>query len=227
MVNAQQRILIVDDEPSIRNLLRLNLEGAAYEVGAAESGQQGLQMAADFHPHLVILDLGLPDLTGLDVLKRLREWTTIPIIILTVSDDEDTKVSLLNAGADDFVTKPFSIPELQARVRVALRNHGAVEATPVFASGELEVNINKKYVYVKGAPVKLTATEYGLLAILVKNAGKVVPQSALLSSIWGPHSLDQSHYLRIFIAQLRKKLESNPSSPRHILTEPGVGYKIV
>ncbi|MGZ3722302.1 MAG: response regulator [Bdellovibrionales bacterium] len=227
MTTGPMRILVVDDEPSIRNLLRLNLEGNGFAVAQAESGAQGLQLAAEFHPHLTILDLGLPDINGIEVLKRLRVWTTIPIIILTVSDDEETKVALLNAGADDYVTKPFSIPELLARVRVALRHHGDVEATPIFVSDGLEVDVNKKQVKVGQAEVKLTSTEYQLLSLLVKNHGKVVPQSQLLAAIWGPHSLDQSHYLRIFIAQLRKKLELDSASPKHILTEPGVGYKIV
>ncbi len=227
MTAGPMRILVVDDEQSIRNLLRLNLESNGFAVAQAESGAQGLQLAAEFHPHLTILDLGLPDIHGLEVLKRLRVWTTIPIIILTVSDDEETKVALLNAGADDYVTKPVSIPELLARVRVALRHHGSVEATPDFVSADLEVDVNKKQVKVANSEVKLTSTEYQLLSLLVKNSGRVVPQSQLLEAIWGPHSLDQSHYLRIFIAQLRKKLELDSASPKHILTEPGVGYKIV
>ena len=221
------RILVIDDEPVIRNMLRLNLESAGFKIGEADSGHSGLELAATFHPHLIILDLGLPDIDGLEVLKRLRTWTSIPILILTVTDDEEMKVSLLDAGADDYLTKPFSLPELMARIRVGLRNRRSLEATPVFQSGELEVDINGATVKVSGREVKLTTTEYELLKILVREQGKVVPQHLLLVGVWGPNAAEQFHYLRIYIGQLRKKIEVAPSTPKHILTEPGVGYRLV
>lgn len=221
------RILIVDDEPSIRNVLKLNLGNEGFKVFEADSGEHGLKAAAEFHPNLIILDLGLPDLNGLEVLKRLRKWTQVAIVILTVTDDESTKVALLDAGADDYLSKPFSMPELLARVRVALRHQNAVEATPVFHSDDLQVDLNSRSVMVKSTVVKLTVTEYELLSILVRNQGRVVPQKQLLTEVWGATASDQSHYLRIYIAQLRKKLEVDPSAPMHILTDPGIGYKIV
>ncbi len=221
------RILLVDDEPSIRNLLRNTLQANDFEIEEAENGKLGLKKAAEFHPHLIILDLGLPDIGGMDVLKKLREWTTIPIIILTVTDEEETKVRLLDAGANDYLTKPFGIPELLARVRVALRSHNAVEATPVFISGNLEIDLNNHIVKVKGESVKLTTTEYALLSKLVRSHGKVMHQAQLLTDIWGPNAGDQIHYLRIYIGQLRKKLEADPSSPKHIITEPSIGYRII
>ncbi|MGZ3769622.1 MAG: response regulator [Bdellovibrio sp.] len=221
------RILIIDDEPVIRNLLRINLQAHEYKIAEAESGQAGLKMAGEFHPHLIILDLGLPDLNGLEVLKELRKWTKVPIVILTVSDDENTKVKLLDAGADDYLTKPFGTNELMARVRVGLRTHGFIEATPIFKSDDLEIDVNKKKVFVSGKEVKLTNIEFELLAKLVRDQGKVVSQNYLLKQIWGASAEDQSHYLRIYISHLRKKIEANPSAPRHIISEPGVGYRLI
>lgn len=220
------RILIIDDEPAMRALVRSKLEAEGFDVDEAESGQAGLDHAASFHPHLIVLDLGLPDIGGLGVLKRLRQWTTIPILILTVTDDPETKVELLDAGADDYLSKPFSSAELLARVRVALRNRKAGEATPVFTSGQLTVDLNAKAVTVDGHAIRLTTTEFEVLKVLVREHGKVVSQQQLLKEVWGPHSSDQNHYLRIYIAQLRKKIEVDPSSPVHILTEPGVGYRL-
>lgn len=224
---SSQRILVIDDEAAIRNLLQVNLKTHSYDVALAESGEDGLKLAAEFHPHVIILDLGLPDQNGFDVLKKLRAWTTIPIIILTVSDDETTKVRLLDAGADDYLTKPFSLPELLARVRVALRTRNAVEATPVFESGNLRVDLNNHEVKLDGAVVKLTKTEYEILSRLVRGNGKVVSQDLLLREIWGAMAADETHYLRIYVGHLRKKLEENPSAPKHIITEPGVGYRLI
>jgi two-component system KDP operon response regulator KdpE len=221
------RILIIDDEPTIRGVLKLNLKTAGFRVAEADSGKAGLELTASFHPHLVILDLGLPDINGLEVLKQLRRWTAIPILILTVTDDSATKVSLLDAGADDYLTKPFGMPELLARVRVGLRNRRSLEATPVFTSGSLEIDLNLRTVKISGREVKFTATEFELLKILVRDHGKVVPQQQLLTEVWGAMSSHQSHYLRIYFAQIRKKIEDDPSAPQHILTEPGVGYRIV
>ena len=225
MEASKIRILVIDDEAAIRNLLRSSLE-RHYEIIEAASGSEGLAKAESDHPHLVILDLGLPDQSGFEVLKSLRKWTTIPILILTVQDDEAMKVDLLDAGADDYLTKPFSVPELMARIRVGLRNHNSEEATPVFKSEDLEIELNRKTVKVSGVPVKLTATEFLLLSLLVRQHGQVVSQVHLLREVWGKNAVDQSHYLRIYIGQLRKKIEKDPSSPRHILTEPGVGYRI-
>jgi two-component system KDP operon response regulator KdpE len=227
MMNTKLRILVVDDEAAIRNILRISLANQEYEVAEADSGKDGLEKAAAFHPHLIILDLGLPDINGLEVLKSLRQWTSIPVIILTVTDDEPTKVALLDAGADDYLTKPFGTPELLARVRVSLRHHSDLEATPVFKSGDLEVDLNKRQVKVAAQMVKLTATEYDLLSVLIRNQGKVVPQDQLLTRVWGKNSSGQTHYLRIYVAQLRKKIESDSAHPEHILTEPGIGYRIV
>ena len=226
-MKTDSRILIVDDEISIRNLLRMNLLSAKYEISEAVSGAEGLEKAASFHPHLIILDLGLSDMNGLEVLRKLRLWTTVPVIILTVSDDVATKVTLLDSGADDYLTKPFGPEELLARVRVALRHNGMVEATPIFESGNLRVDLNKRVVFVSELQIKLTNTEYEVLSRLVRDHGKVVSQAQLLKQVWGAIAKDQGHYLRIYINQLRKKIEVNPAEPVHILTEPGIGYRLV
>jgi two-component system KDP operon response regulator KdpE len=221
------RILLIDDEQAIRNIVKMSLEGNGYKIGEAVDGKSGMAKVAEFHPHLVLLDLGLPDMNGLEVLKTLRKWTRVPIIILTVMDGEQVKVQLLDAGADDYLTKPFGAKELLARVRVALRNIGLIEATPIFISDDLEVDLSQKKVIVSGKEIKLTATEYEVLSRLVRDHGKVVPQTQLLKQIWGSLAEDQSHYLRIYVNQLRKKIEKNPSEPKHLLTEPGVGYRLI
>lgn len=221
------RVLVIDDEAAVRSVVVMNLKAQNYDVAQASSGKEGLAHATSFHPHLIILDLGLPDIDGYQVLKELREWTTIPIIILTVTDDEAVKVRLLDAGADDYLTKPFGPPELLARVRVGLRHHGSIEATPVFESDDLKVDLNQKWIAVDGVPVKLTKTEYAVIARLVRDHGKVVSQTTLLKQIWGAIAEHETHYLRIYINQLRKKIEKNPAQPKHILTEPGVGYRLV
>lgn len=221
------RILLIDDEAAIRNAVRMHLLRIGYDVAEASSGISGLEKVTSYHPHLIILDLGLPDMNGLEVLRKIRTWTSVPVIVLTVTDDEKTKVKLLDSGADDYLTKPFGSEELQARIRVALRHAGVIEATPVFESEDLKVDLNKKTVLFKGVPVKLTATEYEVLSRLVRDHGKVVSQAQLLKEIWGATAADQNHYLRIYINQLRKKIEENPAKPKHILTEPGVGYRLV
>ncbi|MBN8536455.1 MAG: response regulator [Deltaproteobacteria bacterium] len=221
------RILLIDDEQAIRNIVKMSLEGNGYKIAEAVDGKSGMEKVSEFHPHLVLLDLGLPDMNGLEVLKTLRKWTRVPIIILTVMDGEQVKVQLLDAGADDYLTKPFGAKELLARVRVALRNIGLIEATPIFISDDLEVDLSQKKVIVSGKEIKLTATEYEVLSRLVRDHGKVVPQTQLLKQIWGSLAEDQSHYLRIYVNQLRKKIEKNPSEPKHLLTEPGVGYRLI
>lgn len=226
-MTSEVRILIIDDEAAIRNLLKTNLAPKGYKVQEATDGLSGIRSAKDFHPHLILLDLGLPDMHGSEVLKELRTWSRVPIIILTVTDSEDTKVRLLDAGADDYLTKPFGVKELDARVRVALRNVGLIEATPVFKSAELEIDISNRIVKVRNEEVKLTNTEFEVLLRLARDPGKVIAQAVLLKQVWGVTSEGQSHYLRIYINQLRKKLEQNPTQPEHILTEPGVGYRLI
>jgi two-component system KDP operon response regulator KdpE len=221
------RILIVDDEKAIRETLKLGLKAENYLIEEAINGLEGLEKIRTFHPNLVILDLGLPDRSGLEILRELRVWTKIPVIILTVSDDEPTKVKLLDAGADDYLTKPFGLSELLARIRVAIRHFGKIEATPIFQSGDLKIDLNQRTVEVDGTEVKFTKTEFELLQRLVRESGKIVPQTKLLKEIWGCLFQDESHYLRIYIKQLRKKIEKNPAEPVHILTEPGVGYRLV
>lgn len=221
------RILVIDDELSVRNVIKMSLLSSGHSIAEASTGAEGIDKATSFHPNLILLDLSLPDLNGKEVLKQLRSWTTVPVIVLTVTDDEKTKVALLDAGADDYLTKPFGPDELKARIRVALRHAGMIEATPVYESGALKIDLNKKSVLVSGHPVKLTSTEYAVLSRLVRDHGKVVSQLHLLKEVWGAAEKDQSHYLRIYINQLRKKIEPNPSEPVHILTEPGVGYRLV
>jgi two-component system KDP operon response regulator KdpE len=205
----------------------MSLEANGYLICEAIDGKSGMEKVSEFHPHLVLLDLGFPDINGLEVLKALRKWTRVPIIKLTVTDQEQVKVQLLDAGADDYLTKPFGANELLARVRVAIRNVGLIEATPVFRSDELEVDLSKKKGFVAGKEVKLTATEYEVLSRLVRDHGKVISQTQLLKQIWGSIADDQSHYLRVYVNQLRKKIEKNPSEPKHLLTEPGVGYRLI
>lgn len=226
-MNTSARILIIDDEKAIRDVLRLHLKNENYEFDEGIDGKSGLEKILKFHPHLIILDLGLPDMNGYEVLKQLRTWSQVPVIVLTAADDESVKVRLLDAGADDYLTKPFGSSELLARVRVGLRNHGLVEATPIFESGSIKIDLSERKVYRDQAPVKLTKTEFELLARLVRAQGQVVSQNVLLKEIWGALAHEESHYLRIYINQLRKKLEKSPAEPQHILTEPGVGYRIV
>lgn len=227
MNKITSRILIIDDEKSIRDTLKINLKSDQFIVDEAVSGQQGLEKIKTFHPNLIILDLSLQDMNGYEILRELRTWSKVPVIILTVIDDEETKVRLLDAGADDFLTKPFGANELLARVRVALRHFGQLEATPIFVSQNLKVDLSQRKVFVSDLEVKLTKTEFELLQRLVRDAGKVVSQQKLLKEIWGVLSVDESHYLRIYIKQLRKKIEENPSQPIHIITEPGVGYRLI
>jgi two-component system, OmpR family, KDP operon response regulator KdpE len=221
------RILVIDDEAAIRRFLKIILEADGYAFLEASSGQEGLVMAATNRPDLIVLDLGLPDLDGLVVLKRLREWSTLPVIVLTVKDSDTDKVALLDSGADDYLTKPFSTSEFQARIRVALRHAQPTPTEPVLRSGDLEVDLSDREVRVAGQIVKLTATEYEILRILVLHAGRVVTQRQLLKEVWGPNAMEQTQYLRVYIGQLRKKLERDASQPELILTEPGVGYRFI
>ncbi|MDB6036175.1 MAG: kdpE [Verrucomicrobiales bacterium] len=220
-------VLIIDDEPQIRRLLRLTLEANGYRVFESASGNDGLVQTAQRRPDVILLDLGLPDLDGLTVLKRLREWTQVPVIILSVRDREDDKINALDAGADDYVTKPFGTRELIARVRAALRHSQPQRADAIFRSGNLEVDLSARNVRRKGLEVKLTPTEYSLLRLFVTHAGKVLTHRQLLTDIWGPKAAEQSTYLRVHIAHLREKIEDDSSRPQLILTESGVGYRLI
>jgi two-component system KDP operon response regulator KdpE len=220
-------VLIIDDELQIRRLLRVALEGNGYRVVEAATGQEGLVEAAQRHPDAIILDLGLPGMDGVEVLKRLREWSQAPVLVLSVRDGEDDKVSALDHGADDFVTKPFSTAELLARLRVARRRALPLEENAVFRSGRLEVDLSSRQVLVKGQEVKMTPTEYSLLRLLARNAGKVVTHRQILKEVWGPNYGEQTHYLRVYIGHLREKIEENPSHPELLVTEAGVGYRLL
>jgi two-component system KDP operon response regulator KdpE len=222
----QPVILIVDDEVQIRRLLRVTLEASGYRVFEAATGQEGIVEAAQRRPDAIILDIGLPDTDGVSVLKRLREWSHAPVIILSVREGEEDKVSALDQGADDFMTKPFSTAELLARLRVALRHAQPVAENSVFRSGPLEVDMASRRVSVKGKEIKLTPTEYSLLRLLVRSAGKVVTHRQILREVWGPTYGEQTHYLRVYMAHLREKIEADPSRPELLLTESGIGYRL-
>lgn len=219
-------VLIIDDEIQIRRLLRLMLEAGGYRVLESPTGQDGLLQTAQQKPDLVVLDLGLPDLPGEQVLRRIREWSRVPVLILSVHDQAAEKVSALDAGADDFVTKPFDSAELLARLRAALRHQQPQGIDALFRAGDLEVDLARRQVFRRGVEVRLTPTEYALLRLLVVHAGKVLTHRQLLTEVWGEKSAHQSHYLRVHIAHLREKLEADPSSPELIRTEPAVGYRL-
>ena len=229
MTSAGHLILIVEDEPQIRHFLRTTLTAAGYRVIEAENGERGVIEAATHKPDLVMVDLGLPDLDGVEVVKRIRAWSALPILILSARSAEADKVAALDAGADDYVTKPFGVGELTARIRVALRHaaHGAkqnVEGTLRF--GDIEVDLERRLVRSDGRDVHLTPIEFRLLGCLAKHAGMVLTHRHLLREVWGPSHVDQSHYLRIYMKQLRHKLEPDPARPRFLLTETGVGYRL-
>jgi two-component system KDP operon response regulator KdpE len=225
--NLKPAVLVVDDELQIRRLLRVCLEGNGYRVMEAESGRAALTEAASRKPDLVVLDLGLPDLDGLTVLKRLREWSRAPVVVLSVRDREEDKIAALDNGADDYLTKPFSTGELLARLRVAQRHAAPGPEMRVFRSGKLEVDLVARVVSLDGKEVRLTVTEYALLRMLVQHAGKVLTHRQILREVWGPNAVEQTHYLRVYIAHLREKLEADPAKPRLICTEPGVGYRFL
>ncbi len=219
--------LVIDDEPQIRRLLRVTLEAANYHVIDAATGQDGLVQAAQYRPNVIVLDLGLPDQDGISVLKRLREWSRVPIIILSVQDRDAEKAAALDAGADDYVTKPFGSAELLARLRVALRHSEQHSEAPIFKTGQLVVDLADRRVTLAGKELSFTATEYNLLRLLVRHAGKVLTHRFLLREVWGPNSESQNHYLRVYVARLREKLEADPAKPELILTEPGIGYRLM
>jgi two-component system KDP operon response regulator KdpE len=220
------RVLVVDDEPQILRALRTSLRGAGYEVDTAETAEQALTQLAVSPPDAVILDLVLPDGRGTDIARELRTWSNVPVIVLSVVGDESEKVAALDAGADDYVTKPFGIDELLARLRAALRR-GDPSAEPVVDIGALSIDLERRSVHVDGKLVQLTPHEFELLRALARNPGKLMTHSALLREVWGRAYGDESHYLHVYVSQLRRKLEPDPARPRYILTEPGAGYRLV
>ncbi|MDF3027219.1 MAG: two component transcriptional regulator, winged helix family [Fluviicola sp.] len=224
---SKAEILVIDDEPQIRKLLEINLESNDYKVYMAETGKEGLLMAANHPPNLIILDLGLPDKSGHAVLKELREWYNKPIIILSVQDDEESIVKALDNGANDYLTKPFRSQELLARIRSGLRHSDHQTIQNVLSFEELELDLIARVVRRNGQEIKLTSTEYSLLILLAKYAGKVLTHQFILKEVWGPGYQMETQYLRVFVAQLRKKIEENPNQPRHLLTESRVGYRFV
>lgn len=219
-------VLIVDDELQIRRFLRISLVTNGYHIHETATGQDAILKTAQLRPDLVILDMGLPDMDGLEVLKRLREWTSTPVIILSVRDSDRDKVAALDAGADDYLTKPFSLEELMARIRTAQRHAQPQPKEAIFTSGRLQVDLTHRLVTVNGEAVKLTPTEYGLLRLLIQHAGKVLTHQQILRAVWGPAYVQETHYLRVYFAQLRQKIEKNPALPEIIVTESGVGYRL-
>lgn len=226
MTESRKSILVIDDEGQIRRFLKVALEPHGYNVKEAESGASGLVEAASGRPELIILDLGLPDMSGLEVLKRLREWYERPIIILSVRDDEATIVAALDGGADDYLSKPFSVGELLARMRAAGRKREIV-SEPIITAGDLKIDIAAHRVTRASADIKLTSTEFELLTVLARNADRVMTHRQILKAVWGPNASEHVHYIRIYIGHLRQKIEVNPEQPRIIITEPGVGYRFV
>ncbi|CRK56471.1 sensor histidine kinase [Alloactinosynnema sp. L-07] len=220
-------VLVVDDEPQIVRALRINLTARGYEVVTAPDGRTALTVAADKHPDVVVLDLGLPDLDGVEVIEGLRGWSTVPIIVLSAGTESTRKVDALDAGADDYVTKPFGMDELLARLRAAVRRASTHPEgdSPIVTTDAFTVDLAAKKVHRRDVEVHLTPTEWGLLEILVRNPGKLVAQKHLLREVWGPSYTDETQYLRVYVAQLRRKLENDPSHPRHLITEAGMGYR--
>jgi len=220
-------VLLIEDEPQMRRFLRASLSSNGYQVFETDTGEEGLRQAAARNPDLILLDLGLPDHDGLVVTQRLREWATTPIIVISARGREEDKIRALDAGADDYLTKPFGVGELLARIRVALRHSARGETgESQFAIGNIKVDLGRRQVLVADAEVHLTPIEYKLLATLIKHAGRVITHRQLLKEVWGPGSSEQTQYLRVYMGQLRHKLEQNPSRPRYLTTEPGVGYRL-
>jgi two-component system KDP operon response regulator KdpE len=221
-----ERVLIVDDEPAIRKFLRVTLTAQAYNTIEAASGQEALVRAAADKPDIIVLDIGLPDINGIEVTKLLRQWTQIPIIILSVRGAESDKIAALDAGADDYLTKPFGVGELLARLRAALRRASQTTSEPVFTSGNLKVDLARRLITVSGLEVQLTPTEYELLRVLITHAGKVLTHHFLLREVWGAEYGEEFHMLHVNISNLRRKIEPDPTRPQFIITEPGVGYRL-
>lgn len=221
-----ERVLIVDDEPAIRKFLRVTLTAQAYNTIEAASGQEALSIVAAEKPDIIVLDIGLPDINGIEVTRLLRQWTQLPIIILSVRGAESDKIAALDAGADDYLTKPFGVGELLARLRAALRRAARTTGEPVFTSGNLKVDLSRRLITVSGLEVQLTPTEYELLRVLVTHAGKVLTHRFLLREVWGAEYGEEFHMLHVNISNLRRKIEPDPTRPQFIITEPGVGYRL-
>jgi two-component system KDP operon response regulator KdpE len=221
-----ERVLIVDDEPSIRRFLRVTLTAQSYNIIEAESGQEALSKTTNDKPEIIVLDIGLPDINGIEVTKLLRKWTQIPIIILSVRGAESDKIAALDAGADDYLTKPFGVGELLARLRATLRRAAKTTSEPVFTSGSLKVDLTRRLITISGLEVQLTPTEYELLRVLVTHAGKVLTHHYLLREVWGAEYGEEFHILHVNISNLRRKIEPDPTRPQFIITEPGVGYRL-
>jgi two-component system, OmpR family, KDP operon response regulator KdpE len=225
----KELILLIEDEPQMRRFLRITLQGRGYRLIETPTGQEGLMQAATRNPDVVLLDLGLPDMDGIEVAKRFREWSEVPIIIISARGQEEDKIKALDEGADDYLTKPFGAGELLARIRVALRHRAlrhAGQNEPVFILDDLRVDLMKRQVFLKDNEVHLTPIEYSLLSVLIKNAGRVVTHTQLLKEVWGPVYAGQTQYLRVYMAQLRRKLETDAARPRFLINEPGVGYRL-
>ncbi len=219
------RVLVVDDEPQILRALGINLRARGYEVDLAPDGERALDVAARHHPDVVVLDLGLPGIDGVDVIRGLRGWSQVPIVVLSVRDAEGDKVAALDAGADDYVTKPFGMDELLARLRAALRRTTPAEEEALVETEDFTIDLAAKKVRRDGEEVRLTPTEWNLVEVLVRNRGRLVAQTQLLQEVWGPQYHDETNYLRVFMAQVRRKLEPEPAQPRYFITEPGMGYR--
>ncbi len=229
MVDEKELILLIEDEPQMRRFLRITLQSHGYRLVEAENAREGLMQATTRNPDVVLLDLGLPDLDGLEVTRRLREWSDTPVIVISAREQERDKVNALDAGADDYLTKPFSAGELMARIRVALRHAAGMRAgekEPVFVLQNLRIDLSMRQVFVDDREIHLTPIEYKLLTTLVRYAGRVVTHRQLLKEVWGPAHVDEVQYLRVYMTQLRHKLETDPTRPRFLLNEPGVGYRL-
>ena len=226
----RHKIVVIDDELQMRRFLKASFDPADTELLEAEAGEEGMRLIARVNPDVVLLDLGLPDIDGIDVTRRLREWTEVPIIVLSARGREKDKIEALDAGADDYLTKPFGVGELLARIRVTLRHAARSKGAtpdPEFVSGNLRVDVAMRQVFVDGVQIHLTPIEFKLLGMLVRHAGMVLTHKQLLAEVWGPAYSDETHYLRVYMGQLRHKLETDPARPRHITTEPGVGYRLL
>lgn len=226
-MSVSNNILVIDDEVQIRRLLKISLEDSGYAVFESENARNGIQDSVNCRPALILLDLGLPDEDGLNTLKKIREFSEIPIIILSVRNSEKDIVTALDSGANDYVTKPFNSSELLARIRACLRNAQPEQKSPVFENGYLKVDFSKRLVFKNNVEIKLTSTEYSLLSLFIRNVGKVLTHQYILKEIWGKPFSDETQYTRIYVAQLRKKFELNPSTPKIFITESGVGYRMV
>jgi two-component system KDP operon response regulator KdpE len=222
-----QRVLVVDDEPQILRALRATLRGAGYTVDAAATAEEALTAAAAHPPEAVILDLVLPDGNGTDVCRELRSWSTAPVIVLSAVGEERQKIAALDAGADDYVTKPFSVDELLARLRAVLRRRPPEQVKPVIEIGDLRIDVPERVVTIRGERIRLSPHEFDLLRVLAQNQGKLLTHRALLREVWGPSYQVEAHYLHVYVSHLRRKVEPDPSSPRYLLTEPGAGYRLV